>query len=163
MWACPPSSALTQYEHVHHILAMTVVLLIEIEDEMGTETERETERERERDRPTNTYAGTPRLHLQNEYIAPLPNQGFGSTEWNTLFHCSWPHSTKLDHYRDQTWSETTYINSGSSLYPATRRSDHGQIREIPYFFDQTPWLLFLSLLVIVKLLFEGGVYFFENT
>ena len=63
---------------------MTVVLLIEIEDEMGTETERETERERERererDRPTNTYAGTPRLHLQNEYIAPLPNQGFGSTE-----------------------------------------------------------------------------------
>ena len=33
---------------------------------------------------------------------------------------------------------------------------------LPYFFDQTPWLLFISQLVFVQLLFEGGVYFFES-
>ena len=30
--------------------------------------------------------------------------------------------------------------------------------EIPYFFNQTPRLLFISLLVFVRLLFEGGYY-----
>ena len=34
---------------------------------------------------------------------------------------------------------------------------------ILYFFDQTLWLLFFSLLVFVRLLFEGGIYFFEKT
>ena len=34
------------------------------------------------------------------------------------------------------------------------------IMGIPYFFDQTPRLLFLSLHVSVWLLFEVGVYFF---
>ena len=30
---------------------------------------------------------------------------------------------------------------------------------IPYFFDQTPQLLFYSLFILVQLLIEGGVYF----
>ena len=30
---------------------------------------------------------------------------------------------------------------------------------VPYFFDQTPWLLFFAV-CFVRLLFEGGVYFF---
>ena len=29
---------------------------------------------------------------------------------------------------------------------------------IPYFFDQTSWLLYFSLLVLVRLILEGGVY-----
>ena len=35
-----------------------------------------------------------------------------------------------------------------------------EVPEIPYFFDQTPWLLLFSLIIFVQLLFEGGVYFF---
>ena len=31
--------------------------------------------------------------------------------------------------------------------------------EIPYFFNQTPWLLFFLLFDLVRLLFEGSVYF----
>ena len=31
--------------------------------------------------------------------------------------------------------------------------------QVPYFFDQTPQLLFIFMLVFVWLLFEGGVYF----
>ena len=34
------------------------------------------------------------------------------------------------------------------------------IMGIPYFFDQTLWLLLLSLHVSVRVLFEVGVYFF---
>ena len=29
---------------------------------------------------------------------------------------------------------------------------------IPYFFDQTSWLLYFSLLILVRLILEGGVY-----
>ena len=39
--------------------------------------------------------------------------------------------------------------------------------KLPYLFGQTPWLLFISLLVCAVtipgwLLFEGGIYFFEK-
>ena len=37
------------------------------------------------------------------------------------------------------------------------------IRTMPYFFDQTPWLLFFSLLVFLWLLFGGSVYFFGKS
>ena len=36
---------------------------------------------------------------------------------------------------------------------------HNDATEIPYFFDQMSRLILLSLLVLVWLLYEGGVYF----
>ena len=36
----------------------------------------------------------------------------------------------------------------------------GPASQVPYFFDQTLWLLFFLLQVLVKLLFEGGIYLF---
>ena len=33
-----------------------------------------------------------------------------------------------------------------------------EVSLLPYFFDQTPWLLFYVLLVFVGLLIEGGFY-----
>ena len=39
-------------------------------------------------------------------------------------------------------------------------STDANILTVPYFFNQTPQLLFFSLLVFLRLLFEGGVYFF---
>ena len=32
--------------------------------------------------------------------------------------------------------------------------------KIPYFFNEVPWVQVFSLLAFVRLLFEGGVYFF---
>ena len=39
-------------------------------------------------------------------------------------------------------------------------STHDIHVHILYIFDQTPWVLFFSLLAFVQLLFEGGIYFF---
>ena len=35
--------------------------------------------------------------------------------------------------------------------------------QVLYFFDQTPWLLFFLLDILVWLLFEGGIYFAQSS
>ena len=49
-------------------------------------------------------------------------------------------------------------NPGSATASSVNKTMRGT--HIPYFFDQTPRLLYLfSLFILVQLLFEGGVYF----
>ena len=59
------------------------------------------------------------------------------------------------------YSMTTYATvsltiGGPSLYLV-------ETSYIPYFFNQTPRLIFISLLVSVWLLFEGAIYFFGKS